>query len=228
MPNTQPISAEMENTTTTFTPLIFNFTIPEVNLTKSKFEYIPTESEDNIVGLSIEKYLSSTINGPWDKADDLLGVIDVTPHGGIPYMYYKVVLNNTGNTDLLLTLNDVYDGKELDLEQFLEQSLPSAISAGDSYEFSYRLPAYEGVHANIIYVEGLFGEMTIQVVDVALYDGYRPVTQSSSTIFREENPEETPHFVVPEYNMGVLGGLMCMLLAYLYSSNRKNQLSPFS
>ncbi len=227
LPNTQPISGDVgNNNSQVVSNLVFNNSVPQFLGGGGPFEEGAVETENvtevstgPVLGLVVEKYRSTSMDGPWDEADTPLGQVTVGQNGEVVYVYYKVTVNNIGDVALDIEFMDLYDGVELNLESLTGSPLPSNIMTGETLEFSYKLRGTVDVHKNEIKVTGKYGDEEIKVTDIAFYEGFTTHARTSN--------EEIPHFVIPEYPFGALGGIMSILFAYLLVNTRKQRYAHF-
>ena len=210
-PNTQTVTAydfeDLNNTiqNTSLPVLIQSSYEPEKNVTK--IVILDQNVSSVAVNMSIEKYRASSKNGPWEKADSPIG--DALKPGD--EIYWKIEVNNTGEVALYLNYIDYYDGYILKLENYA--SPPSRIEAGETQSFIYVTHVFSGAHKNTIYVSGSYENTTIIDSDSAFYVG-------KGTGLKALQNEEIPQFVVPEFPLGILGGLLSILSAYVISKRR--------
>jgi hypothetical protein len=160
-----------------------------------------------IIGLNVEVYRSNSDEGPWVEAD--------TPAGSMlikgDWVYWKVFVENTGEVELMLEYVTLIDGVKTNIEGF---TLPSELGVGQNVEFIYKSHVFSGVHWNEVQVTGSYNP-TITVSDRAYYQGVDPIHSLNNS------DEQIPSFVVPEYPMGALGGLLVLLATYILAYIRK-------
>lgn len=221
-PNTKPVIADSSNvpppdtknngtpniTTQTTTPTFVEQNSGEEN--KEDLEIKP------VINLGVEKYRSTSTEGPWVEAD--------TPAGSKltkgEWVYWKVIVENTGEVELEIEYLDLMDGMEQDIELLIGYKLPSSIDVGETIEFSYKSHIYSGVHWNEIQVTGKYNTEEIRVSDRAYYHGINAQTFATQND-ESSNDQEPPNFVIPEYPLGVLGSLLSLFTAYLLTQIKR-------
>ena len=148
------------------------------------------------------------MEGPWLDADTPAG----TPMNVGGNVYWKIEVVNTGEVDLELEYIDYYDGVILDLED-LTDARPSSVEAGTTVTINYNMHVFSGIHKNSIKVIGTFTNLITEDEDNAYYTGVQSLSISRS--------DKIPAFVIPEFPLGALGGLLSLLTAFAYSHIRR-------
>ena len=195
--------------------------VPKVNTQQNIIIEDQTEESNNneeeqvselepVIDLKVEMYRSSSNEGPWIEADTPAGAMLIKGD----WVYWKVLIENTGEVALTLEYNYLIDGVEKDLKELLGSSLPSLIEVGENIEFIHKSHVYSGIHWNEIQVTGSYNP-EITVTDRACYQGMEPLKNHN------EQNDQPPSFVVPEYPLGALSGLLVLLAAYMVVYSRR-------
>ena len=216
-PNTQSVmGGESENPNPQNIPS-FQSTGPTIlqldtNIESSIVEVInqnETSESELLVDISVEKFRASSIDGPWHEADTPAGSPIIVGDN----VYWKIEVVNTGKVDLELEYIDFFDGVMIDIEDFVD-GLPSSVEAGMTVTITYKMHVFYGVHKNNIKVIGTFEDIIVEDEDNAYYTGIRLLNGSSS--------DKIPTFVIPEYPLGALGGILSLVTSFVFTKRRKS------
>lgn len=214
-PHTNPVIADSTNmpppdTTNTGTSNITTQTTTTTFVEQNSGEENNGDLEpESVTSLGVEKYRSTSTEGPWVEADSPAG-LKLTIGD---WVYWKVIIENTGEVELEIECLDLMDGVEQNIEALIGYILPTNLGVGETIEFTYKSRIHEGVHWNEIQVTGKHDNEEIKVSDRAYYHGTNANTFATQN--NSSNDQDPPNFVIPEYPLGVLGSLLSLLTAYL-------------
>ena len=211
-PNSQSVAAlNIEDLNETIQEAILPIIVESIQESDENETIIILDVEDAPIqaNMTIEKYRSSSISGPWNKADTRIG--DTLRVGD--EVFWKIEVNNTGEVNLDLNFVDYYDGYLIDLNEYT--SLPTSIQPGETASIIYKTYVYSGTHKNEVFVSGSYEDIILLSSDVAFYKGVR-----SSVTSQHKDLDDTPSFVVPEYPLGSLGGFLSLIIAFGVSQRK--------